>query len=60
MNNLLDIFQGATIVDQSVVIELAPDYKLPAAASVPTTVIQFIESLRIVFNSMKAMFFSSK
>ncbi|XP_021650536.1 binding partner of ACD11 1-like [Hevea brasiliensis] len=28
---------GATIVDQSVIIELAPDYQLPAAASVPTT-----------------------
>ncbi|XP_050222950.1 binding partner of ACD11 1-like [Mercurialis annua] len=31
------LLSGATIVDQSVTIELAPDYKLPAAASVPTT-----------------------
>ncbi|WCJ27787.1 RNA-binding (RRM/RBD/RNP motifs) family protein [Euphorbia peplus] len=32
------LLSGATIVDQSVTIELASDYKLPAAASVPTTV----------------------
>ncbi|KAF2306685.1 hypothetical protein GH714_020437 [Hevea brasiliensis] len=31
------LLSGATIVDQSVTIELDPGYKLPAAASVPTT-----------------------
>ncbi|KAF2306678.1 hypothetical protein GH714_020372 [Hevea brasiliensis] len=31
------LLSGATIVDQSVTIEMDPGYKLPAAASVPTT-----------------------
>lgn len=47
MINLFGIFQGATIVDQSVTIELAPDYKLPASASAPSIVIiSLIETLR--------------
>ncbi|CAN1235958.1 Binding partner of ACD11 1 [Linum grandiflorum] len=33
------IFQGATIVDQSVTIELAPEYEFPAAAQVSCDVI---------------------
>ena len=48
MMSLFGIVQGATIVDQSVTIELAPDYKLPAAASVPTTVIPLIKPLRLI------------
>ncbi|KDP39516.1 hypothetical protein JCGZ_02536 [Jatropha curcas] len=32
------LLSGATIVDQSVTIDLDPDYRLPAAVSVPTTV----------------------
>ncbi|KAA8533468.1 hypothetical protein F0562_031098 [Nyssa sinensis] len=32
------LLSGATIVDQSVTIALAPDYQLPAAASAPPTV----------------------
>ncbi|KAL9274398.1 Binding partner of ACD11 1-like protein [Drosera capensis] len=34
------LLSGATIVDQSVIIALAPDYKLPAAASLPHTGIE--------------------
>lgn len=34
------LLSGATIVDQSVIIALAPDYKLPTAASLPQTGIE--------------------
>lgn len=53
-NEPLWSFQGATIVDQSVTIALAPEYELPAAAasSLPTVILSSKDIFNIVVNDL--------
>lgn len=48
------IFQGATIVDQSVTIALAPEYELPAAAAsaLPTVMLSSMPIFNIIDNNL--------